>query len=239
MGGYGARSIVEKPLGAELIQYAQANKQDLVIMDLPDQGGEDETRWARITVPDYVDYILDITNRLNLSGRVGVGASLGGWALARAHQLHGALLWNALLLSPAFDWDKEYFAEHIAAGTIKWNGYFLKIERDNLKLYPDLIQTAPQARITFSALKLPGPIRILQGNSDVIVTPDSVARFQDRAKRACMVSVKYLDDVGHELSTLSAGDAVEPFLQDLDLLVENAKSKRRILRSRQPVWPNV
>ena len=101
VGGYGQQGPLGKIVGQLVFKYAQARGQDCVALDFRGQGQSAGERWA-MTIPKMVADIFAIADHLALTGRIGIGASLGAWAILAAQQRRPQLLRGMLALAPAF-----------------------------------------------------------------------------------------------------------------------------------------
>jgi pimeloyl-ACP methyl ester carboxylesterase len=221
-GGYARQSAMAKPLGPALFDYAQRRGQACLLLDFRGQGQSPGTL-ADMTLPAMRDDILAVAAQFGLAGMIGIGASLGGWALLAAQQAQPGLLHGMLALAPAVDWDEIYFKPKLAAqqiGQAKTGEWV--VQADGIVAHPALVETAGQARLDPARLRLPGGLRILQGEADAIVPAAATRALAARMAPCGPVSLRLLPGMDHNLTTLRSDGSVTAFAEECDLLLATA-----------------
>lgn len=231
VGGYSRVGVANRALGQFLIAHARHHGYSLVILETP---GQDEAgdEWARITVPAFATYILELSELLRLEACIGIGASLGGWAMLLAQQQKASILSDALLLAPAVNWDIEYFQQKLKAGALTKHqmpdgSFIIRSPDDNILVPADLLTTAQDARINTGNLTLPGKVHVLQGAEDRVVSVDATKRLTSAMAVCADVRLRILDGVGHELSILAGRASAEALALELDELLRHKRERSK------------
>lgn len=217
VGGYGRLSPVSKPFGQLAVSYCRSRKLDLRILEFRGQG-HSEGELLQLTLPDMRDDLLAMAEQFGLARRIGVGASLGAWAMLAAQQEQPALLWGMLALAPALDWDRTYFAPRLADGRARRDGSgVVTVAEDNIAVSERFLASSKDARLDVAGrLSLPGPIRILHGSDDVIAP---LSRSDDLARHRG-VTLRVFPGLGHEVSTLASKSLQQGFIEECDLFLQ-------------------
>lgn len=224
VGGYGKLSPLAKPFGQFIAVYSHSRKQDLRILEYRGQGSS-EGQLSQLTIPDMRDDLLAMADAFGLAGRIGIGASLGAWAMLAAQQARPALLWGMLALAPALDWDRTYLAPRLADGRAgRSSDGNIVIAEDNIEVSDRFLERAEEARLAAAGeLSLPGPLHILHGSADAIAP---LSRSAELAQQGGDVALKALTGLGHEVSTLSTEPLQQLFIAECDLLVQAWRDRR-------------
>lgn len=222
VGGYGASSIMGKPLGPLLLKYARSRGQDALVMDFRGQGGSGG-HWTEMTLPGMRDDLLLVARYFGLAGRIGIGASLGAWAMLAAQQVDCGLLRAMLALAPAVDWDCHYFAPKFAAEqVVQLPGGEWLVPDDQIRIRPAFIETAGEARLDPAKLRLDGALMVYQGEADAIVSPATTQALVRQLASCGEVALRMFRGAGHELTALRGAGLVEEFVRDCDSLLQQA-----------------
>lgn len=217
VGGYGRLSPVSKPFGQLAVSYCRARKLDLRILEFRGQG-QSEGELLQLTLSDMRDDLLALAGQFELAGRIGIGASLGAWAMLAAQQKQPALLWGMLALAPALDWDQTYFAPRLADGRARRDGGTVAVPEDNIAVSERFLASAEDARLDLAGgLSLPGALRILHGSDDVIAP---LSRSDDLARHGGAITLRVFPGLGHEVSTLASRPLQQSFVEECDLLLQ-------------------
>lgn len=219
VGGYGQQGPLGKMIGRVVFSYAQARGQDCVALDFRGQGQSGGERWG-LTIPGMVSDIFAIADHLWLQGRIGIGASLGAWAMLAAQQRRPQLLRGMIALAPAFDWDRSYFAPRLADGR-------LQVRPDGKLAEPGaafmisrpFLDTADDWRLQSDAIALPDGLAVLHGTADELASFDHAqAVVQDMAGHMT-ARLQAMPGEDHGLSTLTSSAAQQAFVQQCDALI--------------------
>lgn len=224
VGGYGKLSPLAKPLGQLIALYCQSRKQDLRILEFRGQGSS-EGQLSELAIPDMRDDLLTMADAFGLSGRIGIGASLGAWAMLAAQRQRPALLWGMLALAPALDWDRTYLAPRLADGRAsRGSDGRIMVGEDNIEVSDRFLERADEARLDAAgALSMPGPLHILHGSDDAIAP---LSRSAELAQRGGAVALKVIPGLGHEVSTLPTQPLQQLFVAECDRLMQAWRDRR-------------
>lgn len=181
-----------------------------------------------MTVPRMRDDILVVADHFGLQNCIGIGASLGGWAMLAAQQQQPDLLWSMLALAPAFDWDKTYLVPCLADGRLlpHESGKLHEIGTTML-IDPQLLATADEARLRPEAIRLRGGLLSLHGTADTIADPAYADSVLDLLRRNNLVLVRRFEGEGHGISTLEGAKTQAEFYRACDMLIRQAAAINR------------
>lgn len=224
VGGYGRLSPLGKPFGQLIAAYCQSRGLDLRILEFRGQGNS-AGELSQLTIPDMRADLLALADQFGLVGRIGVGASLGAWAMLAAQQARPALLWGMVALAPALDWDRTYFAPRLADGRAHRDGDGgIVVREDNIVVSDRFLDSAVDARLdTTGDLSLPGPLRILHGSDDVIAP---LSRAAELARHGGNIALRVFPGLRHEVSTLSSKPLQQGFIEECDLVLQAWRSRQ-------------
>lgn len=218
-GGYGLLGPIAKLLGIVSLIYAKGRGQRCIIVDYRGQGDSSGERWS-MTVPGMRTDLLAVAEYYGLADCIGIGASLGAWAMLSAQQHRPGLLKGMLALAPAFDWDLSYFAPRIADGRLQQLGDGrLGEPGKGFRITQDLLDTAPQNRLDPARIHLPGGLLVLHGTADDLADVDYAATVLARLGETNPVAMRRLAGQDHGLSTLNDQQAQVEFIQACDQLL--------------------
>src|SRR3546814_957698 len=187
-----------------------------------------------MTLPGWRDGLLSVAGHGALAGRIGVGASLGAWAMLAAQQSDRTLLQAMLALAPAVDWDRHYFAPKLAAGKVvqQPEGEWL-VAGDQIRIRPAFYETAGAARLDPRKLGLGGALIVYQGEADAIVPPVATKALVETLAPCGTVDLRMVPGAGHELSALRGEGLAEAFMRDCDSLLQRAIASQSRLADRK------
>lgn len=224
VGGYGQQGPLGKMLGRVVFGYAQARGQDCVALDFRGQGQSGGERWG-MTIPSMAADILAMADHLSLQGRIGIGASLGAWAMLAAQQRRPQLLRGMIALAPAFDWDQTYFAPRQADGRLQARPDGKLAEPGAaFMISPQLLATAPEWRLQPAGIALPDGLDVLHGTADELASfAQAEAVVRDFAGHVT-ATLQAAPDEDHSLSTLTSPRAQQLFMQQADAMLRRCGS---------------
>lgn len=226
-GGFGALGVTEKPLGLSALLHGLKHGLRTVLVEYRGQGSSSGERWS-MTVPRMRDDILAVADYFGLQNCIGIGASLGAWAMLAAQQRRPDLLWGMLALAPAFDWDKTYLAPRLADGRLVWKeSGKLHESGTEMLVDPQLLATAHEARLVPEAVRVPGALLSLHGMADDIADPAHADSILDQLRRHNSVLLRRLDGQTHSVSTLEGEELQAEFYRACDMLIRQAVAANR------------
>jgi pimeloyl-ACP methyl ester carboxylesterase len=218
-GGYGLRGPMDKLLGITSLIFAKGRGQRCVIIDYLGQGESSGDRWS-MTIPSMRADILRVADHYGMSDCIGVGASLGAWAMLSAQQHRPGLLRGMLALAPAFDWDQTYFAPRLADGRLQILADGRLGEHGmGFRISKELLDTAPDNRLQPKRIHLPGGLLVLHGTVDALADVDYAATILAELGETNATALRRLAGQGHGLSTLNDQQAQMEFIQICDRLM--------------------
>lgn len=203
VGGYGG-SPLEKPFGLFAVLYCLENRLDLRLLEFRGQGGS-EGQLADLTIPEMRDDVLALADRFSLSGRIGIGSSLGAWAMLAAQQDRPDLLWGMVALAPAVDWDLSYLLPRIDDGRARRDQGMITVQEDLVAVAEAFCPRAADARLRSGAAgpRLAGPIGILHGDADRIAPLSRSEQLRDDLRAAGnRVELRLLPGFAHNVAVL-------------------------------------
>lgn len=201
-GGYGVESPMQSPAGMALLQYCAARHQDCVIVEFRGQG-QSSGQLQDNTVVTMADDLLAVGEALGLVDRIGLGASLGAWALLAAQQRRPDLIRSLLALAPAINWDQTFIRPRLAAGkAVRSEDGVIRIPAHGVVLSGDFLEDAEEARVAFADIAMKDATRILHGDQDVIAPASEAMRLVAELALRGDAGIRMYQGVGHELSKL-------------------------------------
>lgn len=220
VGGYGQQGPLGKLLGRVVFTYAQARGLDCVALDFRGQGQSGGERWG-MTIPGMTSDIFAMADHLALQGRIGIGASLGAWAMLAAQQRRPQLLRGMIALAPAFDWDRTYFSPRQADGRLQTrpdgklaeSGAAFMISRP-------LLDTAEEWRLRSDGIALSDGLDVLHGTADELASFDHAAVVVRGFAQHISATMQPVPGEDHSLSTLTSPLAQQLFVQHCDALLQ-------------------
>lgn len=219
VGGYGQQGPLGKLLGRVVFTFAQARGQDCVALDFRGQGQSGGERWG-MTIPGMAADILAMADHLKLEGRIGIGASLGGWAMLAAQQRRPQLLRGMIALAPAFDWDRTYFAPRQADGRLQARPDGKLAEAGAaFMIAPQLLSTAEAWRLRPAEIALPDGLDVLHGTADELASFDHAQTVVQAFAGHVTATMQAVPGEDHSLSTLTSPAAQQLFVQHADALL--------------------
>lgn len=219
-GGFGALGITDKPLGMAALYNGLQRGLRTILIEYRGQGASSGERWSQ-TVPRMRDDILAVADHFGLQNCIGVGASLGAWAMLAAQQQRAGLLQGMLALAPAFDWDKTYIAPRLASGRlVRLESGKLHQPGTTMEVDQALLETAEEARLAPDAIRLPRGLVAILGAADAVANPAYAVSILDQFRQNNRVEVRQLDGEGHNVSTLEGPKLQVAFHQALDTLLQ-------------------
>lgn len=226
VGGYGVVGAIGKSLGQTMVLYARSRGQDCVVIDFRGQGASDGER-NHMTVPGMRDDILAVAAELGLHGRIGIGASLGGWAMLAAQQENPDLLWGMIALAPAVNWDLSYFSARIEDKTLRASVEGLvAVEGESFLVSMDFFETAQDARLEPRRIRMDGGLHILQGADDRVATPQATAMMAADIGATTETRMHIIPHIDHKLASLQGKELqFRLLLACKQILVDHARAE--------------
>ncbi|MBK8160543.1 MAG: hypothetical protein IPK59_17825 [Rhodospirillaceae bacterium] len=214
VGGYG-KSALEKPIGSIALQYALQRQRACIVLEFRSQGRSSPLAQG-MSVPGMRDDILAAADTLGLRNCLGIGASLGAWALLAAQQQRNSLLWGMLALAPALDWDLTYFKPLSERGGLATHGNGqIHVPASGIVVSHDFFSGLDACRIRVDALRFKGPLHVIHGADDVVAP---IARSEQFAAESGATLIR-LAGAGHEVSALQSATAQQAFVIECDTML--------------------
>lgn len=214
VGGYG-KSALEKPIGACTLNYALQRGQACTVLEFRGQGRSTMLPNG-MAVPGMRDDLIAASVALGLRGCLGIGASLGAWAMLAAQQQNTGILWGMLALAPAIDWDLTYFKPLSERGALVANAAGqIQVPESGIVVGREFFDGLGTCRIDGAAAAIPGVVRVIHGDSDAIAPAE-------RSQRLALElggDLTILPGAGHEVSALQSQQSQEAFVQQCDLIL--------------------
>ncbi len=217
VGGYG-KSALEKPIGTCILNFALQRGLACIVLEFRGQGRSSPLPHG-MTIPGMRDDLIQAADSLGLRNCIGIGASLGAWAMLAAVERRRKLLWGMLALAPAIDWDLTYFKPLSERGGLQRNELgFVKALESGIIVGPSFFNDLDDCRIDMRSLILPGHLHVIHGAMDNIAPLER----SDRLVAECGGRLLVLPNGGHEISALQSQESQNAFVRECDAIVARA-----------------
>jgi pimeloyl-ACP methyl ester carboxylesterase len=220
VGGYG-KSALEKPLGSCVLKFALARGQACTVLEFRGQG-RSSTAIEGMTVPGMRADLMSAAQALGLRDCLGVGASLGAWAMLAAQQEQNRLLSKMIGLAPAIDWDLTFFKPLSESGGLIANGSgFVQARESGIRVSQAFFDGLDACRIRPTELALAGKFIIIHGDADPIAPMSRSQRLAAEAGGRLTV----VPGGGHEVSALQSSGSQDVFAKTCGAMLAGAGNK--------------
>lgn len=220
VGGYG-KSALEKPLGPYVLKFALTHGQACTVLEFRGQG-RSSTATEGMTVPGMRADLTNAAQALGLHDCLGVGASLGAWAMLAAQQEQNRLLCKMIALAPAIDWDLTFFKPLSESGGLIVNGSgFMEARESGIRVSQAFFNGLDACRIRPAELALEGRLIIMHGDADPIAPISRAQRLAVEVGGRLIV----VPGGGHEVSALQSSSSRDVFAETCGAMLARAGNK--------------